>query len=250
MSSFEQGKGWIPSNQNITELLSNSVIDNLRLVHDSSNYVFLVDLLHSSTELGLGVYKPAKGERPLHDFPIDSLYLREVATFEISRLLGWNLIPPTVICDGPHGIGSLQLFIPHDPAHHYFELRKNSDYEDQLSLIAAFDLIVNNADRKGGHVLLGDGNQLWCIDNGLCFNQYYKLRTVIWDYAGKRLSEKYCEDLHRILQYFESHQGQQEFLRFICIEEISALINRIKFFLENPILPTISSNRSVPWPLI
>ena len=250
MSSLEQGKDWVPSHNNIAGLLSNSEIDNLRLVHDSSNYVFLVDLFCSSTEQGLGVYKPAKGERPLHDFPIDSLYLREVATFEISRLLGWDLIPPTVICNGPHGIGSLQLFIPHDPSQHYFELRKNSNYEDQLSLIAAFDLIVNNADRKGGHVLLGNDNQIWCIDNGLCFNQYYKLRTVIWDYAGKKLPEKYCEDLQRILGYLESHQGQKEFLRFICIEEFSALVNRIKSFLENPILPTISSNRSIPWPLI
>ena len=250
MSSLEQGKDWIPSNHNITDLLSNSEIDNLRLVSDSSNYVFLADLLHSSVGLGLGIYKPAQGERPLHDFPADSLYLREVATFEISRLLGWDLIPPTVICDGPHGIGSLQLFIPHNPAHHYFELRKNAQYENQLSLIAAFDLIVNNADRKGGHVLLGNDNQIWCIDNGLCFNQYYKLRTVIWDYAGKELSEKYCEDLRRILGYLESHQGQKEFLRFICMEEVSALVNRIKVFLENPILPAISSNRSVPWPLI
>src|SRR5690606_20083557 len=131
------------------------------------------------------------------DFP-DGLYRREVAAYELARCLGWDVVPPTVERDAVHGPGSLQLFIEHDPRMHYFELRERDGLDEQLVRFAVFDLVANNADRKGGHLLLDAREHVWGIDTGLCFHAYPKLRTVIWDYAGTEVPEAWLDDVRRL----------------------------------------------------
>ena len=138
------------------KILSEGPLESLGMLPWSSNYTFLVkatDKLrkHADSDEPLelyGVYKPRKGEAPLWDFPDGTLCLREQAAYLISRALGWNLVPPTVLRNGPEGFGSVQLFIDNDPNVHYFSFRENPVLADQLRALVAFDLITNNADRK------------------------------------------------------------------------------------------------------
>jgi uncharacterized repeat protein (TIGR03843 family) len=156
-----------------------------KFVH-GSNYTFLVKIHPEEDEPFLAVYKPVEGERILWDFPDNTLAHREVATFLVSEALGWQLVPPTVFReDAPFGSGSVQLFVEHDPNIHYFNFR-NTEIQT-LRPVVLFDLLINNADRKGGHVILGKDNHIWLIDHGLSFNVDEKLRTVIWDFAGESL---------------------------------------------------------------
>ncbi len=131
------------------------------------------------------VYKPRRGERPLWDFP-DGLFKREVAAYELSEALGWDIVPLTVLrSEGPLGEGSLQLFVPADFEQHYFTLYEDEQHHDRLRTICAFDLLANNTDRKSGHCLLGEDGQIYAIDNGLSFHHEFKLRTVIWEFGGE-----------------------------------------------------------------
>ena len=132
------------------------------------------------------IYKPVRGERPLWDFP-SGLHRREVAAWELSEYLGWHLVPPTIMRDGPFGEGSLQLFVAADFEQHYFTLYEGrADLHDALRRMCAFDLLANNTDRKSGHCLLGLDGRIWGIDHGLCFAEDFKLRTVIWEFGGER----------------------------------------------------------------
>ena len=139
------------------------------------------------------VYKPARGEQPLWDFPASSLGKREAAAYEVSQYLGWDLIPPTVYRTKslPLGAGSLQLFFRHDPQIHYFSLVKSE--RPKLLQVCIFDCLVNNADRKGGHVLQDEDGHLWCIDQGLCFNEEDKLRTVHLGFCRAFYSWRFIE---------------------------------------------------------
>ncbi|NDJ86016.1 MAG: SCO1664 family protein, partial [Chloroflexi bacterium] len=160
----------------------------------SSNYTTVISVQDDQIET-LAVYKPRQGERPLWDFPHGSLCLREVAAYQVSQALGWGLVAPTVLREGPKGIGSVQLFIEHDPEINYFSL--SDDFIPQLQMMAAFDALVNNTDRKGGHCLVDPRGKLWGIDHGICFHALPKLRTVIWDFAGDPLPELLLNDLRR-----------------------------------------------------
>ena len=157
-----------------------------------SNYTFLVNVQHNGQELQ-AVYKPSRGEQPLWDFPDHTLAHREVAAYLVSEALGWNFVPFTALReDGPYGPGSIQQFIEYDPDYHYF----NFSEEDKARLepVMLFDLLCNNADRKGSHVIIEkETRKLWLIDHGLCFHEEDKLRTVIWDYAGQSISDDFCE---------------------------------------------------------
>lgn len=167
------------------ELLSTAEFEELQPVWHSSNYVYLASLRGPAGETLAAIYKPQRGERPLWDFPEGTLHLREVAAYRLSLVLGWPFIPPTVLRDGPGGEGSLQLFVEHDPNRHFFEQREEPALVPQLQRIALFDYVANNADRKGGHCLLDADGRIWAIDHGLCFHAQYKLRSVIWDWAGE-----------------------------------------------------------------
>jgi uncharacterized repeat protein (TIGR03843 family) len=151
-----------------------------------SNYTFLVNVRHEGCEYQ-AVYKPQQGEQPLWDFPESSLAGREVAAYLVSEALGWGFVPLTVLrAEGPMGPGSLQQYIDYDPNYHYFNF--SDDDKARLRIVSLFDLLTNNADRKGGHVIFEKRtHHLYAIDHGLCFHEDHKLRTVIWDFAGESI---------------------------------------------------------------
>jgi hypothetical protein len=163
------------------ELLTEGELEVLGRIPWASNVTLLAEVSHGDLA-GLAVYKPARGERPLWDFPDGSLYRREVAAFAVSEELGWGLVPLTVARDGPFGLGSVQLYVQADPEVTAFDLLAAG--HPALPRIATFDVVVNNADRKAGHCLQ-NGAQVWAIDHGVCFHTEPKLRTVLWDLAGQ-----------------------------------------------------------------
>ena len=210
----------------------------------ASNGTFLVNLENDGLNVQ-GIYKPQKGERPLYDFP-QGIYKREVAAFELANHLGWGLIPPTVLRDGPLGVGSLQLYIPCDYEKHYFTIHKDSKFKNDLIRLATFDLLVNNTDRKAGHVLVGDDGLVWAIDNSLCFHEEFKIRTVIWDFSGEELPKQLISDLTAI-----TDRGLPEkFSELLNENEIEALLRRTRALTANGSLPHDPSGRQVPWPLL
>ncbi len=231
--------------------LREAEVGELRQLYGASNYVFLVTLTHEQHGEGLGIYKPARGERPLHDFPYGTLHSREVAAYEFARLLGWDIVPPTVERQGPEGVGSMQLFIDHDPSEHYFSFREDDGMKEQLIRIAAFDLITNNADRKGGAVVRAADGHLWGIDNALCFHEQQKLRTVIWDFVGEPLPQSYVSDIQRVRECLASDDESADPLRSrISAPELAALVRRCDELATNPVLPEMFAYRCVPWPLV
>ena len=194
------------------------------------------------------MYKPAKGERPLWDFP-GGLYRREVAAYVLSETLGWDLVPETVQRrEGPFGAGSVQRFVHEDGTSHYFTLRDDPQWHAVLMRLCAFDVVANNADRKSGHVLLAD-ERLWAIDNGLCFNARDKLRTVIWDFGGAALEAGVQEDLARM-----AHDGPPTALcDLIEPAEVAATLDRVAWLLSLRALPELVDDGGwppYPWPLV
>jgi len=219
-----------------------------------SNYTFLAQVEYKTLSLR-GVYKPNRGERPLWDFPAASLARREVAAFLVSEALGWNLVPPTVYREkGPLGAGSLQLFVEHDPEKHYFNF--SAEDRQRLRPVVLFDLIVNNADRKGSHVLLGPQNHLWCIDHGLCFHVEDKLRTVIWDFVEEPVPDRFCADLMEFRNCLQPsgknlHGLSEQLATYLSRGEIIALASRAERFAANKSFPAPDpSRRPFPWPQI
>jgi len=213
-----------------------------------SNYTFSARVEHEGLSLQ-GVYKPIRGERPLWDFPRASLARREVAAYLVSEALGWRLVPPTVYRkQAPIGSGSLQLFIEHDPEYHYFNF--NEADRQRLRPVALFDLLINNADRKGSHVLLGPDGHLWLIDHGLRFHREDKLRTVIWDFAGEPIPEDLCAALTRFSESLKSGSDLFTTLRrSINGEEIAALAGRARRLVKNSAFPDpLPNRRPYPWP--
>ncbi len=178
----------------LLDVLSTGRVDPKGLLPYSSNYNFLVTVDGGDLQVP-GVYKPQRGESPLWDFAQGTLCLRERAAFVVSDALGWELVPPTVLRDGPHGLGSVQFFVDADPNDHYFTVREDARHADSLRRCALFDVLINNADRKSGHCLLDGRHRLWAIDHGICFHQEHKLRTVIWEFAAEPIGPDLMADL-------------------------------------------------------
>src|SRR6266568_4712327 len=177
-------------------LLEHGTIEGIELIPWGSNYTFAALLRAADGSSCFGVYKPRRGEVPLRDFPNGTLYKREVAAYELARSLEWDMVPPTIVRpEGPHGIGSLQLYVEPDPgpASQYDRLRET--HRCALQRMAIFDLLINNADRKGGHCLLDVRGQVWGIDHGLTFHHVPKLRTVIWDFCGEPFPAEIVQQL-------------------------------------------------------
>ena len=220
---------------------------------NASNHTMLVEAATADGGDGvLAVYKPRAGERPLWDFPFGSLHRREVAAYEVSRYLGWEVVPPTVLRDGPLGIGSVQLFIDHDPRRHYFVLADDEEHDVALARMATFDLVVNNADRKGGHVLLAPDGHIWGCDHGLSFHVDPKLRTVIWDFGGTQIPDEWCADLRRMVDDLRAggvlHQALCD---LIDDDEIRMLARRAEAVIQVGVLPDPDEEeRPYPWPPI
>ena len=143
------------------------------------------------------VYNPIEGERPLWDFPAGTLAGREVAAYAVSRAAGWDVVPPTVMRDGPFGPGMCQLWIDHDTSVDLIALSRRTDHPG-LRDMAVFDAVVNNADRKIGHLLPMPDGHLYGCDHGVCFAEDYKLRTVLWQWRGKTLPRRSVEALRRL----------------------------------------------------
>jgi uncharacterized repeat protein (TIGR03843 family) len=216
---------------------------------NGSNYTFFVSLATPAGEMQ-AVYKPVRGEAPLWDFPTGSLAKREVAAYILSEALGWHIVPPTVFRRKglPFRAGSVQQFIEHDPEHHYFNL--NPEEKERLRPVALFDLLINNADRKGSHILWSENNHLYCIDHGVCFHKENKLRTVIWDFAGQSIPEALLGDLDRLSDQLKP--GAPDFDRLAgCLRkgEIKAINKRAEDILKHPFFPnTDKTRRQFPWP--
>jgi uncharacterized repeat protein (TIGR03843 family) len=211
-----------------------------------SNYTFLVDVKCEGREIP-AVYKPRRGEQTLWDFPEASLAGREVAAYLVSEALGFCFVPLTILRDGPFGHGSLQQYIDHDPNQHYFTLGPSD--RPRLREVVLFDLLINNADRKGGHILLQKGTRkLYLIDHGLCFHSEDKLRTVIWDFSGEAMPA----GLITALKTFQGvlHPGLSAALQpYLTAEELAALEARTEALLANPVFPQPPDDRrSFPYP--
>lgn len=233
----------------VLALLEQGEIDVLGLVPWGSNYTFLTDICHEDQQLQ-AIYKPQQGERPLWDFAQGSLCLRERCAFLLSELLGWHVVPPTILREGPQGLGSLQFFVEHDPNITYFDFEGR--YVEPLQQIALFDYIANNADRKGGHIIRDFEDQLWGIDQGLCFHNEYKLRTVVWEFAGQKIPGKFLVALRRLSELLWSDDEPiiRELMSHLSAREIRALRQRVLALVEDGRFPQPGPGRPYPWPLV
>lgn len=233
--------------QEAINFLKTAKIDVEGLVPWGSNYTFIVTLREGNRE-AQAVYKPARGERPLWDFPDGTLALREVAAYQVSEALGWPHVPPTVLRDGPQGIGMVQLFIDMVDGQHFFTLRDS--HREEMKRIAVFDAVINNTDRKGGHVLLGEDGKLWCIDHGVTFHEYPKLRTVIWDFTDQPIPPQLIQDLCKLRDLLKKAQPLEESLsHLLAPREMRALRARIDNLIATGVFPQPPDDwPPVPWP--
>jgi len=224
-----------------------------------SNYTFLVKVEHASSSIA-AVYKPTRGERPLWDFPTATLARREVAAYLLSEALEWQLVPPTIYRKkGPMGPGSLQFFIDHDPDAHYFNFPET--IRQRLRPVVLFDILINNADRKGSHILVAKDDHLWLIDHGICFHVEDKLRTVIWDFVGEPIPENLCADISNLRKKLYSPENDLEtniqpdlfsmLQEQLSQDEIQAIAARAETLITANIFPPPNPyRRPYPWPQI
>jgi uncharacterized repeat protein (TIGR03843 family) len=226
------------------------------------------------------VYKPIAGEAPLWDFPDGTLAGRELAAYLVSSALGWNIVPDTIIRDGPAGRGMLQRWVdqPGDevgdepeagpdlvdllPAGQvppgFLPVLQAYDYSgDEVLLVhaddarlrrmAVFDVLINNADRKGGHILRGVDGQVYGVDHGVCLHVHDKLRTVLWGWAGKPVDDETLETVAGLGRRLRGELAEQ-LCRHITSREAAALRARVVALLDNPVMPTPDRRRPIPWP--
>jgi len=216
----------------------------------------------------LAVYKPQRGEAPLSDYPVGTLHRREVAAWLVSEALGWGLVPATILRSaGPFGVGSLQRFVEHDPDEHYFALRERTEPEihRQLAAMVLFDLVIDNGDRKAGHVLLerpaaraGGGSpaegipipgRVRLVDHGVAFHVEHKLRTVAWDLAGDAVPGALRADLDALREVVAGEFGAH-LARLLAAEEVAAFVRRVAAAVDLEHFPSPEGDRRpYPWPL-
>src|SRR5947209_3687589 len=222
MDGFQSGgRAWDPLRPDLTELLKSAKQADVQPIYYGSNHTFLVTLDGGEAGISYAVYKPSRGEYPLYDFPTGSLYRREIGSYLVSAVLGWELVPATVRTTGPFGEGSLQIFIE--------SVNSGEILLDDLRRLALLDLILNNADRKGEHCLIGDNEKLWGIDHGLTFHPQPKLRTVLWHFAGSPIPEEDSRGLQTFLGALRGLAGDQvcELRELISAPEWRALVTRV-----------------------
>ena len=213
-----------------------------RLV-DASNATLYAKVVHESREI-TAIYKPVAGERPLWDFPDGTLADREFAAFRVSEFLGLDLVPLTILRDGPYGIGMVQEWIDIDESidlANYF-----SQDLPQLRAMAFFDAIINNTDRKIGHLLPDENGNLYGCDHGVTFHEQDKLRTVLWQWAGDDLT---TEEL-KALELIKAALGKElDLSAHLTQPEIEALLSRVERLLESGTMPLPNPEwPAIPWP--
>ncbi len=225
-----------------------------------SNYVFVVrleppedlgeqDVGEEGAEPLFAVYKPQAGERPLRDFPTGSLHRRERAAYVLADSLGWPVIPPTVVREGPYGPGSVQLFIDAEPEQNFFTLR-DTDLA-AFEPVAAFDVLVNNADRKGSSCLKDCAGRLWAIDHGLTFNPFARQRTVMHEFCGRTYSARIVASLETLRPRLGPAQQLSNALDALLEPgETDGLRARLSRMLEEAAFPLLDPRLNVPWPFL
>ncbi len=229
----------------LRSVMATGAIEVLGRMPWSSNATLLVECSLDGRTVR-AIYKPHAGERPLWDFP-DGLWRREVAAYELSRALGWDLVPLTIARDdAPHGVGSLQEFVDADFEQHYFTLLEDESFHAQFRRLAAFDFVANNTDRKGGHCLVDADGHVWAIDNGLSFHADYKLRTVIWEFGGEAIAEDDLADLERLV----GEGLSDELAALLGPFERDAVVARARALLRDGVLPVDATGHRYPWPLV
>jgi len=215
----------------------------------ASNITMYCTVRHEGRQAAC-VYKPVAGERPLWDFPAGSLAGREVAAYQVSRAAGWDVAPPTVYRDGPIGPGMCQLWIDADETVDLLALARRTDHAG-LREMAVFDAVVNNADRKIGHLLPAPGGHLYGCDHGVCFGEEYKLRTVLWQWRGRRLTERSVAALTTLQDGLDSRELGAELSRWLTPGEVTATRQRIDQLLAHRAHPYPPEDwPAVPWPPI
>lgn len=227
------------------EILNNGEIEILGQMPWSSNATLLCDVTYED-HFVQAIYKPHRGEQPLWDFP-SGLFKREVACYELAKAIGWDLVPPTVLVDGPAGMGSVQLFIPCDFTQHYLTLNEDVQYRPVFEQLTAFDMVANSTDRKAGHVLLDRQNHIWAIDNGLSFHEEFKLRTVLWDYAGDPIPDDIRTDLQELVQ---GDTLADALGHLIDEDEVEAAEHRARVLINEGHFPIDTTGHRYPWPLV
>jgi uncharacterized repeat protein (TIGR03843 family) len=236
----------------VLTVLTHGEISEQGLLPYSSNHSFLVTAtLHGMTLPA--VYKPRRGENPLWDFDWGTLCQRETAAYLVSKTLGWDLVPPTVLREGTRGVGSVQLFISNNDSEHYFTVQEDARFVPSLRRLALFDFVVNNADRKSGHCLLGDDQRLWAIDHGICFHTEYKLRTVIWEFSEMPIDTDMINDLQGLHDCLIDERTPlcQILCQLLTSAERSAMLARTKILLQKRTFPSPQMHRrNYPWPPI
>ncbi len=240
-------------NDRLLTLLGKGELELGGLMPWSSNYTFLGTVTNASGDSAQVVYKPIRGERPLWDFPRGTLAKREVAAYVICRTLGWELVPPTVLRGGPHGRGSVQLYVECDQDEHFFTFREDPAFKHSLQALTLFDIITNNADRKGGHCLRVGDSCIVAIDQGLCFHVETKLRTVIWDYASQPIPADLLADLERLHEELVTPDADTsvQLKELLFDGEIRATAHRAEALVAAGCFPDPPEDRRpYPWPLI
>jgi uncharacterized repeat protein (TIGR03843 family) len=237
----------------------------------ASNATFVGEVTHDGVTASC-VYKPIRGERPLWDFPEGTLAHRERAAYLVSAAAGMPLVPPTVLREGPFGRGMCQLWIDEDPDQEMVDVVAAGevpdgwlhvlDAEDQhrravslihrdeplLQLMAALDVVMNNADRKGGHVLVDAHGHLYGVDHGVCFHREQKLRTVLWGWAGERLTEPCRETLRRLGAALRDDLAA-DLGSLLTGTEVRTLTRRVQQLLDTGLFPAPSAGwPAIPWP--
>lgn len=226
------------------DLLSSGTMEVEGRMPNSSNGTFLVTFEHEG-QMVRAIYKPLRAERPLWDFE-PGLHKREVAAYRLSEAMGLHFVPMTVLGDGPLGEGSIQLFVDYDHTDHYFTLLENRpETHDALRTMAIFDIVANNTDRKAGHVLADAGGRIWGIDHGLCFSADFKLRTVIWDFAGEQVDESLLDAVGQLMADVPAGVAS-----LLDDEEVDAMMERCRWLVEHRVFPAPGSRYEYPWPMI
>jgi uncharacterized repeat protein (TIGR03843 family) len=234
----------------MVELLSKGDLEVIGRMPWSSNGTFYVQV-RLGDDFAPGVYKPGRGERPLWDFP-SGLWKREIAMWELSEVLGFALVPPTVLTEGVEGFGpgSLQAFVPADFSEHYFTVREQGLLDKDtvgtpMRRLCAMDIVANSTDRKAGHCLFHD-ERVWAIDNGLSFHTEFKLRTVIWDFSGEAIPDDILDPVERLV----GGGTPLRLARWLDHDELDALCSRASGLLGSRVFPTDPSGQRIPWPLV
>jgi uncharacterized repeat protein (TIGR03843 family) len=243
----ETGEPELPEGEReALELLERGVLTVEGRLVDASNATLFCTVKSHGAQAQC-VYKPVAGERPLWDFPHGTLAGREVAAYLVSRAGGWNFVPPTVMRDGPFGPGMCQLWIDLDPEADLIALARRTDYQP-LREMAVFDAVINNADRKIGHLLPVPDGHLYGCDHGICFAEEYKLRTVLWQWRGKPLPGRALATLRHLADGLAGGLGA-DLAPHLTRAEIAATAARIEVMLASRVHPLPPDDwPAVPWP--